>query len=169
MGSFKSIQLFIAVQVAAIIFLFVGSVFAAPIDYGPSFIAGYGNDDLREVFTPPETGEVFQLVDYFAGAPIIVFGFYEVANPSNAGILFGTEDQGGSHQASIDFITGTVEDVDAGVIESTFTPFAGDMGYFIQIDGGTPLFPRRHSMAVPICLRYIRHCQIRLIICSLFS
>ncbi|MBI4714841.1 MAG: PEP-CTERM sorting domain-containing protein [Nitrospirae bacterium] len=69
------------------------------------------------------------------------FGFFywgtDLNDPNNFITLFDPADEivnGQRPKASVDFLNGIVYDVDAGVIQDTFTPLAGHIGFFLEPD-----------------------------------
>lgn len=102
----------------------------------------WADDSGVETFTPgalTASIEIYDPFDVFS-----VFGFYfvgtDVTNPSNLTIIFDQFDQGAPAQSAlIDFTSGAVFDADDTVLQDTFTPGLGDVGFFLHVNG-TSLF-----------------------------
>jgi len=111
---------------ALCMFLFVAAPASAVIIVPP----GFGPDDGTELFLPSDGSIVVQFENL--GDPS-TFGFYfagtDLSDPASLVPIFGPEDMGPGQTAGIDFDLGIVVDLDAGVLQSTFSGH-GPIGFF---------------------------------------
>ena len=96
--------------------------------------AVWGNDDGTQLFSHSNVSINIEAYDLLGalGADS-TFGFFFSSAPGDLITVFGAEDQntGSDPQvASINFTTGNVFDVDDVVLQSTFTPGSGSIGFF---------------------------------------
>ncbi len=96
----------------------------------------FADDNGSELFYPSNSVFSIELLDLgsYVGFPSS-FGFYFASNPSALISIFEPEDSGGSDQlALVDFVAGEVADLDEGIVQDTFTPGLGAIGFFYEID-----------------------------------
>lgn len=134
-----TVLLFASAPQAALALPFVGQSDVFP---------GFGADDGTELWVPEPLGFAIELFD-LGGVPgdslLSTFGFYYAATPANLIPIFSATDQDLSASADpqialVNFISGEVVDFDDGVLEATFTPAAGPIGFFyvLVIDPSNP-------------------------------
>ena len=112
-------------------------------------LPGFSADDGTELWIPEP--DVFAVELFDVGVPsttvLSAFGFYFADDPSVVIPIFSMADQdlgGGDQLAVVDFVAGTVLDVDesiaAGteVFEASFTPVAGPLGFFYVLQSTDP-------------------------------
>jgi hypothetical protein len=124
-----TVLLFASAPQAALALPFVGQ---------SAIYSGFGADDGTELWMPEPLGfaiELFDLVGEPGDSWLSTFGFYYAAHPANLIPIFSATDQdlpaGGDLQtALVNFVSGAVVDLDDGVLETTFTPAAGPIGFF---------------------------------------
>lgn len=101
----------------------------------------FGPDDGTQLFNA--TGDFSVSVEMFDLLDAAIFGFYRNGQPfddANTGIIFELTDTPPPQVAVISFGTGQIFDMDAGVVlQDTFTPGPGAIGFFLSI-GGTTMF-----------------------------
>lgn len=123
------------------ILLFVGQSNALILNPLPGT---FGSDDNSEIFDPClclTSIEGYDINDQTSGS---TFGFFFTNDPGNLITIFDPLDmEVGTTKpsAKIDFINGKVYDKDAGwIIQDTFTPNGGYIGFFLKPDNVTTLY-----------------------------
>lgn len=101
-------------------------------------VFGSENGAMSFVFTSPVSAlKGLDFGEAFAGSS--EFGFFYTGAPDAPVRMFGADDTVGAvlQQASADFSTGTVLDVDAGTAEGSFLPAALDIAFYYKVAGVT--------------------------------
>lgn len=121
------------IMVFAVLFISVGAE-ATIINPNPATL---GNDNGTELFLHGTSALSVEIFDLF-GTLLPTgsrFGFYFASSPSTLITVFDGFDQTPTQSALINFNLGRVTDVDAGALQSLFTPQAGPIGFFLQTPG----------------------------------
>ncbi len=143
----------------AVCMLALGSqVKAAPVTP-----AGFNDDTGVSYFTPGDVVLGIELLD--AIDPLSEFGFYYQGSPTNLIPIFDGADVGPGQLAGIDFVGGSVQDIDSGGPATIFNALGGDIGFYLTIDnaltiysdptlnvllGGTDLFFAFQNASIPL-------------------
>jgi hypothetical protein len=101
----------------------------------------FGADDGSATYAPAVDTFFFEAFDATPALGVLsAFGFYRVADPSVRITVFDAADQGPPDQtAYANFVTGGVLDLDGGVVQNSFAPGAGAVGFFLDLDIGGSL------------------------------
>jgi hypothetical protein len=124
-------------------------VLSGPIRAAPLPPPGFGPDTGDELFSPQSQALGLEVLD--VGGGVSSFGFYFASDPSNLIVIFAPSDQIppplppalSIESAIIDFGAGRVLDLDESlasgtqVIESTFVPKSGEIGFWYGFPGVT--------------------------------
>lgn len=103
----------------------------------------FGSDDGTQLFDPCQCMAALEGYDLSDTGNLTgsTFGFFywgtDLSDPNNLITLFDPLDKivdGQRPKATVDFVNGIVYDVDAGVIQGTFNPLGGHIGFFFEPD-----------------------------------
>ena len=121
------------ISAVASVALFATSASAVPVG-SPAPLPGFDPDAGWELFTPNNGVAVFEVSDVMGPASISEFSFYYASDPGTLVTIFAADDQLASGQGVIDFVGGTVFDIDSSTVQSVFTPSAGPIGFAFSFD-----------------------------------